>query len=136
MRNLKNLFDLKDRDNAKFWVSHLIVLFGTVLAVYLAASAGLKTAVQFEVVKSDRDSYYMRSALLDELSDNLDKIQKWGEEYKGGNARKFIGKPDDFVLVLMSGKPCRTLLALLKFRQKYSHKFDAIIRIPKLISEK
>lgn len=98
MHNIKTLLDLKDRENAKFWISHAIVLIGTVIAVYLAASAGLKSAVQFELIKSDRDSYYMRSALLDELNDNLEKAQQWGEEYKGGNARKFIDKPKDFAL--------------------------------------
>ena len=98
MRNLKNSLDLREKENTKFWISHLVVLFGTVLGVYLAASAGLQTAVQFELIKSDRDSYYMRSALLDELGDNMDKVQQWGGEYRNGNARKFIGRPDDFIL--------------------------------------
>ena len=98
MPDLKKLLDLRNKENAKFWISHLIVLIGTVLGVYLAASAGLQTAVQFELIKSDRDSYYMRSALLDELGDNMDKVQQWGREYQSGNARKFIGRPDDFIL--------------------------------------
>jgi hypothetical protein len=38
-------------EDLKFWVSHLIILLATVLGVYLAASAGLKSAVQFELIK-------------------------------------------------------------------------------------
>ena len=82
----------------------------TVLAVYLAASAGLKTAVEFELIKSDRDSYYMRSALLDEASDNAEQMETWVKEYRGGKARKFIGnaeffKLDDFVWETMKDNP-------------------------------
>ncbi len=98
MPKLKDSLDINGKENTKFWISHLIVLLGTVMGVFLAASAGLKSAVQFELIKSDRDSYYMRSALLDELADNMEKVTKWGGEYQSGNARKFIGNTNDFNL--------------------------------------
>lgn len=98
MANVKKALDVTNSKNTEFWISHVIILAGTIIGVYLAASAGLKVAIQFELIKSDRDSYYMRSALLDELKDNTDTINKWGTEYRGGKARKFIGKPKDFKL--------------------------------------
>ena len=93
-----DFFNATKNKNREFWFSHLVVLVSTVLGVYLAASAGLKTAIEFELIKSDRDSYYMRAAFLDELRDNADKMESWGKEYRGGKARKFIGNPDDFKL--------------------------------------
>jgi hypothetical protein len=94
---LNKLFSISNKSK-EFWFSHVIVLLGTVFGVYIAASAGLKTAIEFELIKSDRDSYFMRSALLEELKDNINTIETWGKEYRGGNARKFIGKPKDFHL--------------------------------------
>ena len=98
MSAIKDKLSISDNKNREFWISHMIILAGTIIGVYLAASAGLKVAVQFELIKSDRDSYYMRSALLDELKDNTNTIKTWGTEYRTGKARKFIGKPDDFKL--------------------------------------
>lgn len=98
MGSMRKIADIDGNENLKFWVSHLIILLATVMGVYLAASAGLKSAVQFELIKSDRDSYYMRSALLDELNDNIQNIQGWGAEYEGGGASKFIGHAGEFNL--------------------------------------
>ena len=91
-------FNVSGNSNREFWFGHIIILLATVAGVYLAASAGLKTAVEFELIKSDRDSYYMRSALLDEVTDNATQMETWGKEYRGGQARKFIGNPADFKL--------------------------------------
>ena len=107
---ITKLFNVSGDKNREFWFSHLIVFAATVFGVYLAASAGLKTAVEFELIKSDRDSYYMRAAFLDELKDNADKMENWGKEYRGGNARKFIGNPadfklDDFIWLTMRDNP-------------------------------
>ena len=98
MSFLNHLFSVSTSKDREFWFSHAIILAATIAGVYLAASAGLKSAVQFELIKSDRDSYYMRSALLEELTDNLDSIESWGMEYQSGKAGKFMGKPDDFKL--------------------------------------
>ena len=93
--------------NKEFWFGHLVVLVATVMAVYLAASAGLKSAVEFELIKSDRDSYYMRAALLAEVQDNVQTFEQWGAEYRSGKANKFSGKStdtfrlDDYVWVAM-----------------------------------
>ena len=98
MPQIKNPLSVAESKNREFWFSHLIVFTATIIGVYLAASAGLKAAVQFELIKSDRDSYYMRSALIDEIKDNTNTIKTWGTEYRTGKAGKFIGKPNDFKL--------------------------------------
>lgn len=84
----------------EFWLSHMIVLVGTVLGVYLAASAGLKSAVQFELIKSDRDSFYLQSSLRDEISDNLKTMTEWGTAYRSGKAGQFRKKRDEYQLNL------------------------------------
>lgn len=64
-------FKVRETGNAEFWVSHGIILVSTVLGVYLAAMAGYRTAVEFEVSRTDREGYYMRRALRDEVNKNL-----------------------------------------------------------------
>lgn len=91
-------FNIDGSKNKEFWYGHIVVLIATVLAVYLAASAGLQSAVKFELIKSDRDSYYMRNALLEEVRDNLEVLEGWGKEYRSGQARNFIGKPEGYKL--------------------------------------
>jgi hypothetical protein len=102
--------NVSSNSNREFWFGHALVLVATVFSVYLAASAGLKSTIEFELIKSDRDSYYMRSALLDEVKDNAQQMQQWGSEYRSGNARKFIGNEadftlDDYIWQTMQGNP-------------------------------
>jgi hypothetical protein len=110
INQITSLLNVSNNSNREFWFGHILILMATVLAVYLAASAGLKTAVEFELIKSDRDSYYMRSALLDEASDNAEQMETWVKEYRGGKARKFIGNPeffklDDYIWQTMKDNP-------------------------------
>jgi len=95
---MKKVFDIKDNKNKEFWFSNIIMLLATVIAVYLAASAGLKTAVQFELIKADKDSYYMRRSFLDELNDNINNMEKWGKKYRSGGAGDFWRNPNDYTL--------------------------------------
>jgi len=69
----------------EFWIGHFLVIVSTVLGVYLAAHSGLKTAVEFEAITSDRDNYYLRANLRDEIIYNIGivekiikQIDKWG----------------------------------------------------------
>lgn len=77
---LKDLFHVEKNSTKEFWLSHFVVLVSTVCAVYLAAMAGLQTAVDFEMVQSDRNSYYLQSSLLDEFKDNTDQALKIVED--------------------------------------------------------
>lgn len=71
VRQVFKLFRVRETGNAEFWASHAIILLSTVLGVYLAAQAGYRTAVEFEVSRTDREGYYLRRALLDEVRHNL-----------------------------------------------------------------
>ena len=66
-----SIFKVREEGNLEFWVSNVVIIFSTVLGVFLAAQAGYKTALDFEVARSEREGYFMRRALLDELKDNL-----------------------------------------------------------------
>jgi hypothetical protein len=74
-----SIFKVRNEGNLEFWVSNLVIVLSTVLGVYLAAQAGYRTALDFELARTERESFYMRRALLDELKDNLtqaDEISK------------------------------------------------------------
>jgi hypothetical protein len=89
---LLSLIKVKDNEHAEFWVSHLLIIITTIIGVYLAASSGFKIAVEFELVKSDRDSYYQRSAMRDELIDNINQLEKWGKDYTSGGVKNYVGQ--------------------------------------------
>ena len=96
------IFKVREQGNLEFWVSNAVIVLSTVLGVYLAAQAGYATAVNFEQVRNDREGYFMRKALLDELKDNLDEADKtsaWvakdGWRMQGGNAEVFM--PQNYV---------------------------------------
>jgi hypothetical protein len=72
-----SIFKVRSEGNLEFWVSNLIIVVSTVLGVFLAAQAGFKTALEFEVVRNEREGFYMRRAMLDELKDNLDQADKY-----------------------------------------------------------
>lgn len=71
-----SIFKVRPEGNLEFWVSNAVIILSTVLGVYLAALAGYKTALEFEISRTHRESYFMRMALLDELKDNLDQAEK------------------------------------------------------------
>jgi hypothetical protein len=77
-RGVLRILKVRETGNAEFWVSHLFIMVSTVIGVFLAAQAGFTTALQFEVAKGDRDGYYMRRALLDEVKDNVAAVDEWG----------------------------------------------------------
>lgn len=89
---LRRLLLPRDKNNAEFWVSHLLIIASTVLGVYLAASEGYHVAVTFERVKSDRQSYYLQSALLSELRDNIDHMERWRTRYQTVSKNIFRGR--------------------------------------------
>jgi hypothetical protein len=76
------IFKVRESGNAEFWLSHLFVMASTIIGVYLAAQAGFSTALQFEVARSERDGYYMRRALLDEVKDNIASAGEWSSNFE------------------------------------------------------
>jgi hypothetical protein len=79
---ITRIFKIRENGNAEFWIANLVVMASTVIGVYLAAQAGFTTALQFEVAKSERDGYYMRRALLDEVKDNLASVDEWDKSFE------------------------------------------------------
>jgi hypothetical protein len=76
------IFKVREKNNLEYWVSQLVVLTSTVLGVYLAAQAGYSTAIQFEMTRGEREAYYVRRALLDEVKSNLRTVDEWGAAYE------------------------------------------------------
>jgi hypothetical protein len=75
------IFKVRQDGNVEYWVSQLVILLSTVLGVYLAAQAGYSTAIEFEVTRGERDAYYLRRALLDEVKSNLRAVDEWSSAY-------------------------------------------------------
>ena len=59
-----------------------VQLVSTVLGVYLAARAAHKNTVEFEVIRSERDGYFMRAALLEELKENVASVDAWSADFQ------------------------------------------------------
>jgi hypothetical protein len=57
--------------NKEFWIGHFLIMVSTVLGVYLAAHSGLQSAIEFDAIISDRDNYYLRANLRDEVNYNI-----------------------------------------------------------------
>ena len=101
------IFKVRESGNAEFWIANLIVMASTVLGVYLAAQAGFKTALQFEVARSERDGYYMRRALLDEVKDNLESVDDWSQSFEKALRNRISESyflPSDTWIMYWSGK--------------------------------
>ncbi len=81
-RRIVRIFKVRESGNAEFWLSNLFIVASTIVGVYLAAQAGFKTALQFEIARNDRDGYYMRRALLDEVKDNLASVDEWSGAFE------------------------------------------------------
>ena len=60
-----------------FWVSQLCVIIATVCGVYLAASQGLKHAITFDDIRSDKNNAYLRISLRTEMAANVDIVKTY-----------------------------------------------------------
>lgn len=63
--------------NPEFIVAQTCMVLASVAGVYLAASEGLKTAIQFQLIESDRTSYYQQTALAHELQTNTAELETY-----------------------------------------------------------
>ena len=96
--------------NWEFWIGNFFVVFSTVLGVYLAAHAALETAIQFEAVRADRDSYYVRTSLRNELNYNISVYEEIISNYRKGGARyskksQWSNHPEYFVWNSLKSSP-------------------------------
>ena len=93
-----SIFKVRPEGNLEFWVSNLVIVVSTVLGVYLAAQAGYRVALEFEVARGQRESYFVRRALLDELKDNLDQADKYADYVMNKDGWRFKGNADAYKL--------------------------------------
>lgn len=105
-----------------FWVSQLVIIIATVGGVYLAASQGLKQAIQFDSIKSEQSNYFLRKSLQNELADNVGYIREYADKVK----RQIVNPElnlETFVWNSMTYSPTalETPSELLREAQKFYH---------------
>ncbi len=96
--------------NWEFWIGNFFVVFSTVLGVYLAAHAALETAIQFEAVRADRDSYYVRTSLRNEINQNISIYEEIIGNYRNGKSgyhkkNQWAKHPEYFVWESLKSSP-------------------------------
>jgi hypothetical protein len=63
-------------------ITSAVQLVSPVLGVYLAARAAHRNTVEFEVIRAERDGYFMRAALLEELKENAAAVDTWSADFQ------------------------------------------------------
>lgn len=71
--------------NTEFLVSQICMVLATIVGVYLASSEGLKSAIEFQLIDSDRTSYYQQTALAHELRVNTEELEEYIELWEKPN---------------------------------------------------
>jgi|GEM_PF-4096405 len=71
--------------NPEFIIAQACMILATIFGVYLAASQGLKTAIEFQLIESDRTSYYQQTALTHELRSNTEELERYIETWQQPN---------------------------------------------------
>ena len=73
---------------ASYWVGQIFMMIATVVGVFLAAQVGLRQAIIFDDIASKESNYYLRQSLAQEVSDNVDLLRIYNDEYLGRNVPK------------------------------------------------
>jgi len=73
---------MNDLKSASYWVGHIVVIFATVLGVYLAATAGYKQALKLHLLESDKGTYHVAESLYQELKFNNENMLRYLERTK------------------------------------------------------
>ena len=73
---------------ASYWVGQIFMMIATVVGVFLAAQVGLRQAIIFDDIASKESNYYLRQSLYQEVSDNVDLLRTYNDEYLGRNVPK------------------------------------------------
>ena len=82
----KTMSDRKsDLINPAYWVGHSFAVIATIVGVYLAASVGFKKAVELELLRADRGTYYLAQSLLSQTQANLENFEEVIEKTEGKN---------------------------------------------------
>jgi len=76
--------------NPAYWIGHTFAIIATILGVYLAASLGFNKAVDLELLRADRGTYYVAQSLLSQTESNLEHFEEYIEKSKTTNRTKDI----------------------------------------------
>ncbi len=64
-----------DLKSPTYWVGHLFTVVATIIGVYLAATVGFSKALELEIIRADRGTYYLAESLYSELDANIENVQ-------------------------------------------------------------
>lgn len=117
--------------DAAFWISQLVIIAATVGGVYLAASQGLRQAVQFDAIKSLQNNYYLRTSLRNELADNVGYMREYVAKVEQRVVKPALNL-ETFVWNSMTYSPTalETPPGLLREAQKFYHAAAEIMANP------
>lgn len=129
--------DNSDLIKTGFWVGQVFMLIATMLGVYLASQEGMSQAMTFNDINNLTDNYHLRRSLKDELSDNLDKLDKTIDYLRQGHsyhAEKDRPKFDTYIWQAMRFSP-RTMETpapiLTGVRRFHNEVDDLLMRLDK-----
>ena len=71
--------------NPEFVFAQVCMIGATVAGVYLASSQGLKAAIEFQIVESDRSSYFQQTAITHEFRSNTEELEEYIELWQKPN---------------------------------------------------
>ena len=66
-----------------YWIGHILAVVATIVGVYLAASVGFKKAVELELLRADRGTYYVAKSLLSQTEVNLAQFDEFIQKTNG-----------------------------------------------------
>lgn len=120
-----------DVKKASFWVSQIVIIIATVGGVYLAASQGLKQAIQFDAIRSEQNNFYLRTSLKNELADNVGYIRDYITKVNNRVVKPTLNL-ETFVWTSMtySTSSLETPSGLLREAQKFYHTAADIMANP------
>jgi len=80
--NPVKFLSVRDRPNTEYWITQAIILFSTILGVYLAGQAGFRIAVDFDRYQGAVEVAHLERSLQAEVEDNIATVERWVAEYK------------------------------------------------------
>ena len=134
-QKIRQLYESLKKLDSAFWIGHSVVLLSTVLGVYLAARAGLDTALEFENIRHDRDNYYLRLSLKEETEHNILDLEKmidrarrlnvYPQENAQGRRLRYYFIYDSLLQnATVLNTPSQLILGVQRFYNKAEHILD------------
>ncbi|WP_028766092.1 hypothetical protein [Shewanella fidelis] len=81
--------DNQELVKTSFWVSQIFMIVATVVGVYLAAQEGLSQAIKFDELSNKQNNYYLRHALYDEVTDNINMLEAYADTLTKGSSNPY-----------------------------------------------